>query len=105
MGPPPPPAQRPEETRFLRLLEELRVRLGGNFRRSEEAGFSRPAAVTALRAMVGNNTQSDVNRVTGFRVQPSLLGAGRATSTGSATRASATTATLRLQPRPVLPQR
>ena len=69
MGPPPPPAQRPEEARFLRLLEELRVHLGGNFRRSEEAGFSRPSAVTALRAMVGNSTQSDVNRGTGFRGQ------------------------------------
>ena len=51
----------------MRLMLELKEHLGPTFARSTEDGFSRSAAVTALRALIGNSTRSDVDRGAGFR--------------------------------------
>ena len=57
----------PDETRFRRLLAELRVQFGPTFHADHQSpGFSRSAATAALRALVGNSTQTEARRA-GFR--------------------------------------
>ena len=59
----------PDETRFRRLLAELRVQFGPTFHADHQSpGFSRSAATAALRALVGNSTQTEARRA-GFRGQ------------------------------------
>ena len=61
----------------MRLMLELKEHLGPTFARSTEDGFSRSAAVTALRALIGNSTRSDVDRGAGFRGRWSAAIRGR----------------------------